>query len=330
MKRRAFITLLGGAVAAPLARPLRLSAQQPRPTPRIGLLLPTSAEIAAPYIDAFRQGMRERGYVEGQNIAFAYGLTDGSPAQATEAALKLTRLKVDVIVAWTTAMAVPAQRATTTIPIVILGVSDPVATGLIESLARPGGNITGVSNIALDLSGKLVELLLEIAPGVNPIAAFANPNNPSMPLLQRETHSAARALGVTLEDVNVGAPEEIDNAFAHLAAAGIKGLVVFPDSMFLGQRQKIAELAIRARLPTVFGRRESVDAGGLVSYGPSLRDHFRQTAGYVDRILRGAPPAALPVEQPTRIELVVNARTAKAIGLKIPASFLLRADEVIE
>jgi putative ABC transport system substrate-binding protein len=294
-------------------------------------LLPASTEIAAPYIDAFRQGLRERGYVEGQNITFEYRLTDGSPTRASEAAVDLARLKVDAILAWTTTMATAAQRATTIIPIVIVGISDPVGTGLVGSLARPGGNITGLGNFARDLSGKLVEILVEIVPGITSLAALANPDNPTAhPLLLRETEVAVHTLGVRLQTLDVRVPDELDGAFWRMAGAGAKGVVVLPDPLFLRERRKVAELAQKARLPTVFARRENVDAGGLLSYGPNLRDQFRQTAIYADRILRGAAPAELPVEQPTRIELVVNLKTAKALGLELPSTLLARADEVIE
>jgi putative ABC transport system substrate-binding protein len=328
MKRREFIGLLGSAA---VAWPLAARAQQPGKVFRVGLLLPASSEIAAPYIDAFRQGLRERGYVEGQGIAFEYRPTDGSAARASEAAFDLARLKVDAILAWTTTMAVAAQRATTTIPIVIVGVSDPVGTGLVASLARPGSNITGLSNFARDLSGKLVEILIEVVPGINSLAAVANPDNPSvLPLLLPELEGAIRTLGVRLQRFDVRAPDDLDGAFARMAAAGVKGVVVLPDPLYIAQRRRIAELAQNARLPTVFARRENVSAGGLLSYGPSLHDQFRQTAIYVDRILRGAAPAELPVEQPTRIELVINLKTAKTLGLTFPLPLLGRADEVIE
>jgi putative tryptophan/tyrosine transport system substrate-binding protein len=331
VKRREFMALLGGTAAAwPMAARAQQVAQQPGKVFRVGLLLPSSTEIAGPYIDAFREGLRERGYIEGQNIAFELRL--GTPAAASEAALDLARLKIDVILAWTTTMATAAQRATRTIPIVIVGIFDPVGSGLVASLARPGGNVTGLSNFARDLSGKLLEILVEIVPGINSIAALANSSdNPSVhPLLLRETERAVSKLNVRLQTFEVRAPDELDGAFERVAAAGVKGVIVLPGPLFLGERRRIAELAQKARLPTVFARRESVDAGGLLSYGPNLRDQFRQTATYVDRILRGATPAELPVEQPTRIEFVINLKTAKALGLEIPPSLLARADEVIE
>jgi putative ABC transport system substrate-binding protein len=269
--------------------------------------------------------------VEGQNITLEYRLTDGSPARASEAAADLVTRKVDVILAWTTTMANAAQRATAIIPIVIVGISDPIGTGLVGSLARPGGNITGLGNFARDLSGKLVEILVEAVPGISSLAALANPDNPSAhPLLLRGTEDAVRTLGVRLLTLDVRVPDELDSAFLRMAAEGARGVVVLPDPLLLSERRKIAKLAQKAQLPTMFGRRENLDVGGLLSYGPNLRDQFRQTAIYIDRILRGAAPAELPVEQPTRIELIINLKTAKTLGIDVPPTLLARADEVIE
>jgi putative tryptophan/tyrosine transport system substrate-binding protein len=235
-----------------------------------------------------------------------------------------------VIVAWTTPSAVAAHRATSTVPIVIIGVSDPVGSGLVASLARPGGNITGLSNIASDLSGKLVELLLEIAPGIHRIGVLSNSHNPGVAAQLRETENAVRALGLEFQVVDAWTPEEFENAFAHLRAIDAKGVVVLADSSVILHARRIAELAQQASLPTVFQRRENVDAGGLLSYGPNLIEQFRQAATYVDRILKGAKPADLPVVQPSRFDLVINRKTAKALGLTVPLSLLMAADEVIE
>ena len=324
MRRRELITLLGGAAAAwPLAARAQVGS-----VPRIGLLLPTSAEITAPFVDAFRQGLLERGYIEKRNIVIEYRWTDGTLAR--EAALELVRLKVEVIFAWTTTMAKAAKGATTTIPIVFVGVSDPVGNGLVASLARPGGNLTGLSNIARDLSGKLIELLAEIVPGTNPVAVLVNLGNPGTQVNLAEAENASRTLGVRTLIIDVRSPDQIDTAFARLAAEPVRGIAVLPEALFIAQRTKIAELALRALLPTAFGRRENVDAGGLVSYGPSLRDDFRQAANFVDQIIRGMRPSELPVEQPTRLEIVLNLKTAKALNLNMPPSMLLRANEVIE
>ena len=286
------------------------------------------AEITAPFVDAFRQGLLERGYIEKRNIVIEYRWTDGTLAR--EAALELVRLKVEVIFAWTTTMAKAAKGATTTIPIVFVGVSDPVGNGLVASLARPGGNLTGLSNIARDLSGKLIELLAEIVPGTNPVAVLVNLGNPGTQVNLAEAENASRTLGVRTLIIDVRSPDQIDTAFARLAAEPVRGIAVLPEALFIAQRTKIAELALRALLPTAFGRRENVDAGGLVSYGPSLRDDFRQAANFVDRIIRGMRPSELPVEQPTRLEIVLNLKTAKALNLNMPPSMLLRANEVIE
>jgi putative tryptophan/tyrosine transport system substrate-binding protein len=326
VRRRSFITLLGGATAWSLAA----QAQQAETERRIGLLLPISEDVAAPFVDAFRQRLRERGHVEGRGIAFEPRWTDGTLADAAKAALDVVRSKVDLILAWGTPMATSAQQATTTIPIVFVGVSDPVGSGFAASLARPGGNITGLSNFARNLTGKLVELLDEIVPGIDPVVALAHSGNPAVSVQQRETEEAARILRRGLRSIAIAEPDEIDSAFVQLNAEGAKGVVVLPSPLFLSQRRKIAELAREARLPTVFARRENVDAGGLLSYGPNLRDQFAHAADYADRILRGATPASLPVEQPTRIEFVVNLKTAQEIDIALPPSIMLRADEVIE
>jgi putative tryptophan/tyrosine transport system substrate-binding protein len=325
MRRREFIRLLGGAAAA---CPFAVRAQQAVRIPRIGMLLPTSAEIAAPFVDAFRQGLRDRGYIEKQNIAIEYRWTDGTLAY--EAALELVGLKVDLILAWTTTMATAAKGATKTIPVVFVGVSDPIGNGLVTSLARPGGNLTGFSNIARDLSSKQIELLAEIVPRINTVALLVNLGNPGTRVTLSEAENASRALGVTALTLDTRSPDQIETAFAQLSTERVNGVVVLPEALFIAQRMKIAQLALTARLPTVFGRRENIDAGGLVSYGPSLRDDFRQAANFVDRILRGMAPSELPVEQPTRIEIVLNLKTAKALGLEVPPTLLARADEVIE
>jgi len=328
MRRRDFITGIAGSAAA--AWPLAARAQQAGTLRRVGLLLASAGEVATQWVDAFRQRLSDRGHVEGRDIVFEQRWTDGSLSAGSEAALDLVRRKVDVILAWTTTMATAAQRATTTIPIVIVGVSDPVGSGFVASLARPGGNITGLSNFARDLSGKLVEILDEIVPGIDPLFAVGHPGNPAMRLLLGETEEAARMLGRGLRMIAVASPSEIDGAFAQMAAQKSKGAVFLPDPLFLTERRLIAVLAQQARLPTVFARREQVDAGGLVSYGPSVHEQFRQAADYVDRVLRGASPASLPVVQPTRTEFVVNLKTAKAIGVAVPSSIMLRADELIE
>jgi len=327
MRRREFITLLGGAVAA---WPLTARAQQTGRVYRIGILASTPLITAADLVNAFRNGLRERGYVEGQNLAIDFRSPAVSFEQNAEVAGELVRSNVDVILAWTTPAVVAARRATATIPIVIVGVGDPVGSGLVTSLARPGGNVTGVSNLASDLSGKLVQLLLEIAPGIRRLGVVHNPDNPGGALLLRQTEEAVRALGLELQVVHARAPKEFEIAFAQLSASGTKGVVLLADPSLIQHAGKIAELAQQAQLPTAFQRRENVDAGGLLSYGPNLSGQFHQAAGHVDRILKGTKPADLPVEQPTRFELVINLKTAKALGIEVPPTLLVRADEVIE
>ena len=329
MRRREFIAALGAAAAS--AWPLPLSAQQ-RATkiPRIGFLA-LSQEAATPeLLNVFRAGLRERGYVEGQNIAVEYRFAKGQIEQYPAVVAELIRLNVDVIVAWTTPAVAAAKRATSTIPIIMLGVADPVEFGLIASLARPGGNITGVSNLARDISNKLVGLLVEIVPAIKRVAVLHNPSNPGTSGQRREIEAATRALGLSLQVVDASVPGDLEGAFARITSAGAQGIMVLADAFFIGERRRIAELALKARLPTIFQRREHVEAGGLVAYGASLRDQLRHVAVYVDKILKGAKPADLPVEQPTKFELVINLKTAKALGLEIPPKLLFTADEVIE
>ena len=324
MRRREFIALFSGAAAWPLAA----SAQQPKVW-RIGLLAP--APPTPTMLSAFRDGLRERGYVEGQNLFIDERGSQGSSfEQNPDIAAELVRSKVDVIVAWTTPSVIAARRATSTIPIVMVGVGDPVGMGFVASLARPGGNITGVSNISSDLTSKQVELLIEIVPGMNHVGVVTNLKNPALALQLRETEKAIHALGLQFEVVEASVPDEFDRAFARLSADRVKGVVLLADPSLIEYGRRIAKLAQEARLPTVFQRRENVEAGGLLSYGPNLNGQFREVAFYVDKLLKGAKPADLPVQQPTKIELVINLKTAKALGLTVPPTLIARADEVIE
>jgi putative tryptophan/tyrosine transport system substrate-binding protein len=323
MLRREFVTLLGGAAAWPVAA----RAQQPKVS-RIGLLAPAPPTPAM--LSAFRDGLRERGYVEGQNLFIDARWPQGSFEQNPDIAAELVRSKVDVIVAWTTPSVIAARRATSTIPIVMVSVADPVGMGFVASLARPGGNITGVSNISNDLTGKQVELLMEIVPGMNHVGVVANLKNPAVTLILRETEKAIHALGLQFEVVEASVPDEFDRAFARLSADGVKGVVLLADVSLIEHKQRIAKLAQEARLPTAFQRRENVEAGGLLSYGPNLNGQFRGAALYVDKLLNGAKPADLPVDLPTKFELVINLKTAKALGITVPPTLITRADEVIE
>jgi putative tryptophan/tyrosine transport system substrate-binding protein len=321
--RREFITLLGGAATWPLAA----RAQQPKVW-RIGLLATVSPAPAM--LSAFRDGLRERGYVEGQNLFIDIRWPNESFEKEPRVAVELVRNNIDCIVAWPTPAVISARAATSTIPIVMVAVTDPVALGFVASLARPGGNITGVSNVASDLVGKQVELLVEIVPGMRRIGVVHNPNSPAVTLQLHETEKAIHALGLQLEIVEASISEEFDKAFARLSTEGANGVVLLADPSLIEHGKRIADLAKAARLPTAFQRRESVEAGGLLSYGSSLNDMFRQAALYVDRILKGAKPNDLPVQQPTKFELVINLKTAKVLGLTVPPTMLTQADMVIE
>jgi putative ABC transport system substrate-binding protein len=326
--RRVFVgSLTGGLLAAPLTA----DAQQAGKVPRIGFLGTLSPSDTSPRLDAFRQALRELGWVEGQNIVIDYRYAEGRFDRLPDLAAELVRLKVDIIVAQPTPAAVAAKNATETIPIVMISVGDPVGIGLIASLARPGGNVTGSSySVGSGISGKGLELLKETVPKVRRVAILSNPLNPAHSLEVREVNVAARSLGVQLQLLEARGPNEFDGAFVAMAKERVGALLVVADSMFLLHRTRLADLAARSRLPAAYGNREIVEAGGLMSYGPSVRDFFRRSATFVDKILKGAKPGDLPVEQPTKFELVINLKTAKAIGLTIPPSLLQRADEVIQ
>jgi len=274
--------------------------------------------------------MRERGYVDGQNIVIDYRWAEGTSKQLDDVAADLVHSKVALIVAWGTPAVIAAKRATSRIPIVMASVGDPVGAGLVASLARPGGNVTGVSNMDVGLAAKRLELLREVLPKLSQMFALRNPTNPAAVLQFAETQAAARSLGIELQLVDVRDPKELESAFSAMAKARAGALTVLADPMFVTQRKQIANLAIRSRIPSVFARNENVEAGGFISFGPTLVYQFRQAAIYAVKILEGAKPADLPVEQTAKMELVINLKTAKALGLTIPQSLLLRADEVIQ
>ena len=328
MRRREFITLVGGAIACPMG--VRAQ-QQAGKVPRIGYLGVTSPSDRPPLLDAFRQGLRELGWVEGQNIVIDYRYAEGRVDRLPDLAAELVRLKVDLIVASAgTQAATAAKNATETIPIVMIYVRDPVGTGLIASLARPGGNVTGVSGSAgLEIVAKQLELLKETVPNVHRVAILSNPANAYHQLAIREVNVAAQSLGVQLQLLEARGPNEFDGAFAAMAKERVGALLVLSDAIFGSHRTRFADLAARSRLPAAFGVRDDVEAGGLMSYGPSILDSYRQAATYVDKILKGAKPADLPVEQPMKFELVLNLKTAEALGLTIPPLILFQADEVI-
>ena len=324
----ALLVLAIGLFCAPLAA----EAQQSAKVPRIGWLSIASPTPAVSHLmEAFRQGLRELGYVEGQNIAVEYRFAEGRPERLPEFAAQLVALKVDIIVTPNPAGTQAAREATRTIPIVMLGVADPVGSGLVASLARPGGNITGLTATASPvIYGKHLELLKETVPRVSRVAVLRNPTNPDAAQMSREVGGAARALGVQLQVLDVRAPNELDSAFARMTRDRAGALLIMGDTMFTLHREQIAVLATKNRLPAIFVAREFAEAGGLMAYGRSLPYDFRRAATYVDKILKGAKPADIPVEQPTKFELVINMKTAKSLGLKIPQSVLIRADEVIQ
>jgi len=330
--RRAFIgTLAGGLLAAPLAA----EAQQAAKVTRIGYLSPNLA--ASPHLpEAFRQGLRDLGYVEGRNVVIEYRDAEGKPERLPALAAELVALKVDVIVApASTLAALTAMQATKTIPIVFAGVGDPVTSGLVTSLARPGGNVTGLTGLGPELVGKRLELLTQAVPGVSRVAVLSRPGalgERTDKDMLKGVEGAGRALGVRLQFVEARGrgPEDFDRAFSDMTRARASALTVLPSAMFFNERRRLVDLAAKNRLPAVYPLREFVDAGGLMSYGPNFADLFRRAATYVDKILKGAKPGDLPVEQPTKFELVINLKTAKALGLTIPQSLLGRADQVIE
>jgi putative ABC transport system substrate-binding protein len=302
-------------------------AQQPKKVPRLGFLSPTSDDSR---VEAFRQGLRELGYIEGQNIAIEYRWADGKFDRLPDLALELVRLKVDVVVAVVTQASLAAKMATGTIPVVMIGVSDPVGSGLVVSLARPGANITGTSSMTAEIIGKQLELIKETLPKISRVAALWNPANPIFQAIQRrETEVAARALGMQLQFVEARAPDEIDRAFARVAKERMRALLVLNDPVFTAQRKQIADLSAKHRFPTVSGTREYTEVGGLMAYGPSFPDMYRRAAYYVDRILKGTKPADLPVEQPLKFVIIIILKTATRIGLTIPPNVLARADKVI-
>ena len=327
MNRRAFLTLVtGGLLAAPLAA----EAQQPGRVYRIGFLGPAAEGVYTDSLLSLSTGLRELGYVEGKNIVFEYRFAEDKYERLPDLAAGLVRDKVDVIVVHSTPETRAAKQATRTIPIVMVNVADPVGTGLVARLARPGGNITGVSNIDVGLAAKRLELLKEVLPKLSLVGVLRNPNNPSGELQFKETQAAARSLGINIQLFDVRDRKELESAFSVMAKARADAFTVMGDPLFLSQQKHIANLATTTRLPSVFARNENVEAGGLMSYGPTFADQFRQAVTYVDKIFKGEKPGDLPVENPTRMYLVINLKTAKALGLTIPPSLLLRADQVIE
>jgi putative tryptophan/tyrosine transport system substrate-binding protein len=324
----AIVTLILSLLAVPHAT----DAQQREKVPRIGFLGDGSASTrAAQTLEPFREGLRELGYVEGQNVILEVHWTDGKSERLPELAGEFVRLQVDVIVTHGTPGARAATTATTTIPIVATAVADMVRIGLVASLAHPGGNVTGTSVLLPELSGKMVQLLTEMLPGLTGVAVLWNRLNPGATLQAEAAQTAARDLGVQVSALDVQSPDEIAEALATAAKGGVGAVIVVGDPLTLNHRTRIAQLALHERLPVSFTgtARSLVEAGGLMSYGPELTSLFKRSAVFVDKILKGAKPADLPVEQPTKFELVINLKTAKALGLTIPPNLLFQANEVI-
>ena len=325
MERRTFMALVSGGL---LAAPLAADAQETRKVPRIGFLVFTSSESR---YRGFQQGLRELGYVEGQSIVIEFRSADGSPERLSVLADELVRLPVDVIVAGSASGATASKRATSTIPIVMANVSDPVGLGLVSSLAKPGRNVTGLTTMGLELTGKRLQLIREVVPRLRRMGVLWNQDSPASAEVLKELKPIAQSLGVDVRSLPVRPPvPEIDKAFETAKSWRADALIAVDDALIFGNRTRIIALAARHRLPAMYGYREFPDAGGLLAYGPNRYEMYRRAATYVDKILKGAKPADLPVEQPTKFELVINRKTAQALGLTIPPSLLGRADEVIQ
>ena len=322
------LVLTAAVVLGALSATIASNAQGPARVHRVGFLTPVAQPARE---DVFRQELRRLGYAEGQNIVIEYRSADGGFERLPGLAAELVGLKADVIVVVVTQAALAVKKATSTIPIVMVGVGDPVGSGLVASLARPGGNVTGTSSTAADVVGKQLELLKEILPRASRVAVLWNPaNSVFQKQMLREVKEAATKLKVNLRLVEARAPEELVRAVAAIAKQPTDALLILADPIFSAHAARIAELAARHRLPTVSGARESAERGILITYGPNFSDAYRQSAVYVDRILKGAKPVDLPVEQTTKFELVINAKTAAALGVRIPQSLVVRADQLVQ
>jgi putative ABC transport system substrate-binding protein len=329
MRRREFITGLSASI---LVWPLSVRAQQQRKVWRVGFLAIPERPIAleSSRYGAFARGMRDLGYVEGDNLVIEWRFAQSNAERLSNLAKELIELKVDVLVIAGTPAVSAAQKATTSIPIVMGTASDPVGSGFVQSLASPGGNITGLSNLSTDLSSKLMEMLRSIAPKLARVAILVNPTNQSHALVAASLQAAAQSVDLKIATVEAATPQEIESAFSSMSRQNAGAVIVVADAFFIQQGQQIAELAREHRMPSVFPFREQVDVGGLMSYGQHLADNFRRAATYVDKIFKGAKPADLPVEQSFTLELVINLGTAKALGVTIPPELLVLATEVIE
>jgi putative ABC transport system substrate-binding protein len=326
MRRRHFIA---GLSSTTVALPLAVHAQQPRKLPTIGLLGQSTRAAASEWVAAFAERLREHGWIEGRTIAIEYRWSEGRDERSTDIAAEFVRLKVDIIVTSGTSHVLAAKQATSAIPIVFATAGDPVATGLVSSLARPGGNATGLATLADDLAGKRLELLRELVPKLHHLAIMGNVGNPFIPLELQEVQTVAEKLGLDVQILAIRQASDISRAFETLGDRA-DALYVCTDALATTNRIRINTSALGARLPTMHGSRDYVEAGGLISYGPNFPDLWRHAGDYVDRILRGQKPGDIPVQQASKFDLVVNLTTAKALGLTVPAAMLARADEVIE
>ena len=326
-RRRLLVSLAAGAIA-----PLASLAQAPGKVWRVGFLSQRHVDFvdADSYYGPFTQGMRELGYVVGKNLVIEWRSAEGDASRLPELAAELVRLKVDVLALAGTPAAIAAQKATTAIPIVMIGVGDPVGNGLVKSLARPGGNSTALSNMMAELGPKLLEILHSMVPRLKRVAVLVNPSNSSIAIFLKNIQTAAQKIGVEIHPVEASTPGEITSAFALMTRQNVEALIVPREALFTQQKTQIVELAAKHRLPSIGPYAEYAEAGGLMSYGQNARENFKRAAIYVDKIFKGANPGDLPVEQPTRFELAINLKTAKALGLKVPQTVLLQATKVIE
>ena len=327
ISRRQLLVAVG---ANSLVAPLGSFAQQQGKVWRVGFLGLASAAATAYMVDALRAGLRDLGYVEGRNIVIEYRWADGNYERLPELAAELVRLKVEVIVGQGTPGSLAAKQATTTIPIVMATVADPVGSGLVASLARPGGNVTGLSNLSGDLGAKSLEMLLSIAPKLSRVAVLMNPRNSSNITTLKSVQNAVQTASIKILPMEARTAQEIETAFSTMSQQKAGAIIIVLDPFLNQQSRQIAELAVKNRLPSIGGMAAYAEAGCLMSYGLNARDSYRQAATYVDKILKGTKPGELPVEQPTKLELIINGKTANALGLKIPQSLLISADKVIE
>ncbi len=327
LRRREFISLLCGAAIVPVVAPLSARAQGKRPT--IGFLGATTPSVWSTFVAAFLQRLRELGWVDGRDIAIEYRWAEGRGERYAEFATEFVRLKVDVIVTAGTPAVIAAMKETSTVPIVFAAAGDPIGTRLVASLPRPGGNVTGLSNQQTDLAGRRLELLRDVVPGLRRVAVMGNVNTPNVTLEMDEVEALAPKIGIEITKLEIKKAEDIVPGIESVNGR-VDGLYICTDPLITTHTARINTLAVSEKLPTMYAFREYVRSGGLMSYGPNFPDLFRRAGDYVDKILRGATPAELPVEQPVKFDLIINLSTAKALGLKIPEAFLLRANEVIE